>query len=84
MRKIATGIGRPFALALPAAATDASVDVRANIKGVCVIDAVTAIDFGDLEPGTTAVDLDRAGQRQILVHQGARVFRGHVVTATTP
>jgi len=50
-----------FTIALPAAAADTNVDVRANIKGTCVIDAVTMIDFGDLEQGTTAVDRTQAG-----------------------
>jgi spore coat protein U-like protein len=52
-----------LAAALPLAvfAADTSVDVRANIKGTCVIDAVTVIDFGDLEQGTTAPDRTQAG-----------------------
>jgi spore coat protein U-like protein len=62
MNKLVTGIG--FALltfALPASAADTSVDVRANIKGTCVIELVTSIDFGDLEQGTTAPDRTAPG-----------------------
>ena len=57
MSKFAVGLGT-FVLSMPlcAVAADASVDVRANIKGTCVIDQVTPIDFGDLEQGTTAPD----------------------------
>jgi spore coat protein U-like protein len=62
MNNLATGIGTAlFAVALPAVAADASVDVRANIKGICVIDLVTPVDFGDLEQGTTAPDRTAPG-----------------------
>lgn len=62
MSRVATGIGTALlAMALPATAADTSVDVRANIKGTCVIDSVTLIDFGDLEQGTTAPDRNQAG-----------------------
>ena len=40
----------------PAAADTANVDVTANIKGVCRIESIQSIDFGDLEQGTTAAD----------------------------
>jgi spore coat protein U-like protein len=62
MSRLAIGVGTAlFTIALPAAAADASVDVRANIKGTCVIDLVTMIDFGDLEQGTTAPDRTAPG-----------------------
>jgi len=62
MKRLATGIGITIcAIALAAAADDASVDVRANIKGTCVIDLVTTIDFGDLQQGTTAPDRTAPG-----------------------
>jgi spore coat protein U-like protein len=62
MSKLSTRIGTAlFVVALPAAAADTPVDVRANIKGTCVIDLVTAIDFGDLEQGTTAPDRTSPG-----------------------
>jgi len=62
MGKLAVGLGSAlFATALCAAAADTSVDVRANIKGTCVIDQVTMIDFGDLEQGTTAPDRNAPG-----------------------
>jgi spore coat protein U-like protein len=62
MSKFAAGLGA-FLLSIPlcAIAADASVDVRANIKGTCVIDLVTMIDFGDLEQGTTAPDRTAPG-----------------------
>ncbi|QJR16700.1 spore coat protein U domain-containing protein [Usitatibacter palustris] len=59
-RKLATCTAL-FAIALPVFAADTSVDVRANIKGICVIDSITAIDFGDLEQGTTAPDRNAPG-----------------------
>ena len=54
-------ISLAVAVPLAAFAADTSVDVRANIKGTCVIDTVTAIDFGDLEQGTTAADRTAPG-----------------------
>ena len=57
MEKFATACCAAFfATALVASAAETSVDVRANIKGTCVIDQATPIDFGDLEQGTTAPD----------------------------
>jgi spore coat protein U-like protein len=50
-----------IALALPAAADQANVDVRANIKGTCKIESIASIDFGDLEQGTTASDRTAPG-----------------------
>jgi spore coat protein U-like protein len=62
VRKLAIGLGAALvAIALPALPADTNVDVRANIKGTCVIDLVTAIDFGDLEQATTAVDRTAPG-----------------------
>jgi spore coat protein U-like protein len=62
MRKLANGCCSAFfAIALAAGAAETSVDVRANIKGTCVIDLATAIDFGDLEQGTTAADRTAPG-----------------------
>ena len=62
MSKLATRIGTALvAIALPAAAADKQVDVRANIKGTCVIDLATAVDFGDLEQATTAPDRTAPG-----------------------
>jgi spore coat protein U-like protein len=43
-----------LALALSASADQANMGVDAEIIGVCKIDQVTLIDFGDLEQGTTA------------------------------
>jgi len=67
MRKLAERVGIALvagylgATAPSALAADTSVDVRANIKGTCVIDLVTSIDFGDLEQGTTAPDRTAPG-----------------------
>jgi spore coat protein U-like protein len=49
------------ALPIAVSAAETSVDVRANIKGTCVIDQATTIDFGDLEQGTTAPDRTAPG-----------------------
>jgi spore coat protein U-like protein len=62
MSKLGPVIGAAlFVIALPAEPADVSVDVRANIKGTCVIDSMTAIDFGDLEQGATAPDRTSPG-----------------------
>src|SRR5436853_1045362 len=45
----------------PAWADTANVDVTANIKGVCRIDSIQSVDFGDLEQGTTAADKTAPG-----------------------
>jgi spore coat protein U-like protein len=37
------------------------VDVTANIKGVCRIESIQSVDFGDLEQGTTAADKTAPG-----------------------
>jgi spore coat protein U-like protein len=49
------------AFALPAVADQANVDVRANIRGTCKIESVTAVDFGDLDQSTTAPDRTAPG-----------------------
>jgi spore coat protein U-like protein len=49
------------ALALPALADQSSVDVRANIRGTCKIDAVNPVDFGDLDQGASAPDRTAPG-----------------------
>ena len=45
----------------PAAADTANVDVTANIRGVCRIESIQSVDFGDLEQGTTAADKTAPG-----------------------
>jgi len=45
----------------PALADTANVDVTANIKGVCRIESIQSVDFGDLEQGTTAADKNAPG-----------------------
>jgi len=44
-----------------ALADTANVDVTANIKGVCRIESIQSVDFGDLEQGTTAADKTAPG-----------------------
>jgi len=44
-----------------ARADTANVDVTANIKGVCRIESIQSVDFGDLEQGTTAADKTAPG-----------------------
>jgi len=62
MSRPAAGIAATvLAFSLPAVAADTNVDVRANIKGTCVIDQVTAVEFGDLQQGTTAPDRTAPG-----------------------
>ena len=62
MRKLATCVGiAVLAISLLARAAESSVDVRANIKGTCVINSVTMVDFGDLSQGTTAPDRTAPG-----------------------
>jgi spore coat protein U-like protein len=62
MSRTAAGIAATvLASSLPAIAAESSVDVRANIKGTCVIDQVTAVEFGDLQQGTTAPDRTAPG-----------------------
>jgi spore coat protein U-like protein len=62
MSRLHAGIATALlASAVPAIAAETSVDVRANIKGTCVIDQATVIDFGDLEQGTTAPDRTAPG-----------------------
>jgi len=62
MRKLATCVGiAVLAISLLASAAESSVDVRANIKGICVIDLVTMIDFGDLEQATAPTDRTAPG-----------------------
>ena len=60
-----TAFPRAFIVVLlaagPAAADTANVDVTANIRGVCRIDSIQSVDFGDLEQGTTAVDKTAPG-----------------------
>jgi spore coat protein U-like protein len=48
-------------VAVPVLADTANVDVSANIKGVCRIDSIQSVDFGDLEQGTTAPDKTAPG-----------------------
>ena len=45
----------------PAMSDTANVDVTANIKGVCRIESIQSVDFGDLEQGTTAADKNAPG-----------------------
>jgi len=62
MNKLTIAIGTAsLACALSAVAADSNVDVRANIKGTCVIEQVTAVEFGDLQQGTTAPDRTAPG-----------------------
>jgi spore coat protein U-like protein len=56
------GLGAVLAMAAGAAWADtANIDVTANIKGVCRIESIQSVDFGDLEQGTTAADKQAAG-----------------------
>jgi len=62
MNKLAIVIGTAtLACAFSATAAESNVDVRANIKGTCVIEQVTAVEFGDLQQGTTAPDRTAPG-----------------------
>jgi spore coat protein U-like protein len=57
-------LGLAFVLATAAGAAladTANVDVTANIRGVCRIESIQSVDFGDLEQGTTAADKTAAG-----------------------
>ena len=56
------GLASMLALAAGAALADtANVDVTANIRGVCRIESIQSVDFGDLEQGTTAADKQASG-----------------------
>jgi spore coat protein U-like protein len=62
MTKRLLGLASVLALvAGPALADTANVDVNANIKGVCRIESIQSVDFGDLEQATTAADKQAAG-----------------------
>ena len=60
------GIPRAFAAVLLVAgslalADTANVNVNANIKGICKIDSIQSVDFGDLIQGANAVDRTAPG-----------------------
>ena len=58
-------------LPLVAFADQASVDVRANIRGTCRIDSMVAIDFGDLEQSTAPTDKTAPGSVRYWCSKGA-------------
>src|SRR3954469_18112501 len=61
-----------LAMALPAAADQANVDVGAQLIGTCKIGAVTPIDFGDLVQSTNSPDRIAYGSLAFWCSKGLR------------
>jgi spore coat protein U-like protein len=60
------------ALAFSASADQARMDVNAELIGICKVDSMTPIDFGDLEQGSTAPDRVAPGSVRYWCSKGQR------------